>query len=139
MKRYILILFAATYKYLQKAWIGKGDFLTRYFLIFSYNSFVLIIVLGILFQNIFNYRYEGFLKDKSNPLVIISYLIIGYGMIYFFEYFIKKFHYSNEKEIMDIKKDMDIKKARNITFSFQIIIIIVLMITTYLNSDILNP
>ena len=125
MKRYILILFAATYKYLQKVWIGKGNFLTRYFLIFSLDLFMLTCILSRYLQDIFNYKYEGFLKNKSNPIVIILYLVIGYSMIYIFEYFIKKFHSSNEVEIMKIQKEMDIKKARNIFIVSQVLILII--------------
>ena len=125
MKRYILILFAATYKYLQKVWIGKGNFLTRYFLIFSLDLFMLTCILSRYFQDIFNYKYEGFLKNKSNPIVIILYIVIGYSMIYIFEYFIKKFHYSNEVEIMKIQKEMDIIKARNILIASQVFILVI--------------
>lgn len=125
MKRYILILFAATYKYLQKVWIGKGNFLTRYFLIFSLDLFMLTCILSRYLQDIFNYKYEGFLKNKSNPIVIILYIVIGYSMIYIFEYFIKKFHYSNEVEIMKIQKEMDIIKARNILIASQVFILVI--------------
>ena len=125
MKRYILILFAATYKYLQKVWIGKGNFLTRYFLIFALDLFMLTCILSRYFQDIFNYKYEGFLKNKSNPIVIILYIVIGYSMIYIFEYFIKKFHYSNEVEIMKIQKEMDIIKARNILIASQVFILVI--------------
>ena len=125
MKRYILILFAATYKYLQKVWIGKGNFLTRYFLIFALDLFMLTCILSRYLQDIFNYKYEGFLKNKSNPIVIILYIVIGYSMIYIFEYFIKKFHYSNEVEIMKIQKEMDIIKARNILIASQVFILVI--------------
>ena len=136
MKKGFLIIMAATYKYLPR-W--GNSFLERYFLLFSIDIFLLIIILAVLIQDIFDCHYTGFLKNSANPLVIIIRLIIGYLMIFIIDFFVKRFFYRNEIEIKRIIKTIDQKKSKRITLLFQLVIWIIFMTSIFLHSENLNP
>ena len=136
MKRYILIIIAATYKYLPR-W---GDsFLERYFMLLSIDLLLLFGVISTVLEDIFGYKYIGFLKDSGNPLVIILRLIIAYIMLYIIEFFLKRFFYANEIEIKQIQNKMDKKTAKRITLLFQLVIWIIFMVSIFFHSEKLNP
>ncbi len=125
MKRYILIIIAATYKYLPR-W---GDsFLERYFMLLSIDLLLLFGVISTVLEDIFGY-----------PLVIILRLIIAYIMLYIIEFFLKRFFYANEIEIKQIQNKMDKKTAKRITLLFQLVIWIIFMVSIFFHSEKLNP
>mgnify|MGYP006910165695 FL=1 len=126
----------ANYKYLPR-W--GNSFLERYFLLLSIDILLLFGVVSTIIEDIFDYKYQGFLKDSGNPIVIILRLIIGYGLIYAIEYFIvKKIFYINKDEIMRIKKQMSIERAKRITIAFQIIVLLIFNLFIFFRNEILN-